>query len=88
MLPYITKQKLYLRTRQIKQLLTEKTLKIPNPNNEDSVATISDADVIEKMSKLEQGGCIVLLDDVDASRLGFPLSTDAGGEHTHYHSSE
>ena len=82
-LPYITKQKLYLRTVQMKQLLTEKTLKIPNPNNADSVATITDGDVIEKMGKLEQGGCIVLLDDVDASRLKFPLSTDAGGEHVH-----
>lgn len=64
----------------MKQFLQQKCIKIPNPDHSDSdeILTI-DPEVIEKIDALEQGGCIVLLDDDDAARLGLPSSTEAGG---------
>lgn len=40
---------------------------------------IHDPEVIEKLSYLEQGGCIVLLDDTDSLKFGLPLSSESIG---------
>ena len=81
MLPFITKQKLFLKVSMMKYFLQEKSIRIQNPNESDpdESETVSDPHVVNQMMKLEQGGCVVLLDDEDAAAMGFALSTESGG---------
>lgn len=77
-LPFITKQRIFLSLHWIMYLLKNRTINIPRATEESDKA-INDPLVIDRIRTLEQGGCVVLLDDEDAKRLELPLSSQARG---------
>eukprot|EP00210_Caulerpa_lentillifera_P001507 g1445.t1 len=77
-LPFITKQRIFFSIDWILYLLNNRTIKIPRTMEKEDDA-IDDPLAINQIRSLEQGGCVVLLDDEDARKLKLPLSSQAKG---------